>query len=119
MIGQVESEPLGTFDYDKWMPGGFPIQCRVQLFALEVEKLEKTYPESSQRRRKWFGKKGAVARVQEQEIKELIAGFSPILSAMGPKCLTERGLSDIRSLWFHRIASFEGDHNGLDRYRRH
>ena len=50
---------------------------------------------------------------------EVKAYCLPVDFSGTPKCLTERGLSDIRSLWFHRIASFEGDHNGLDRYRRH
>ena len=77
VIGRIESDPAGAFDYDKWMDGGFPIQCHVQVFAMEVERLEKTYPELDQRKRKWFGKKGAIARVQEPELKDLIAGFTP------------------------------------------
>ncbi len=75
-VGPIESKPLGTFDYDKWMPGGFPVECRVQVYAMQVERLEKTYPEVEERKRKWFGKKGAIARVQEPELQEIIASFS-------------------------------------------
>ena len=77
VVGRIEADPLGAFDYDKWMDGGFPIRCRVQVYAMEVARLEKSYPEAQQRKRKWFGMKGAIARVQEPELQKLIAGFSP------------------------------------------
>ena len=76
VVGRIQSKPLGTFDYEKWLGGGISISCRVQVFALEVDHLEKSYPEAHQRQRKWFGKKGASSRIQEKELRDLIANFA-------------------------------------------
>lgn len=76
VVGKIDSEPLGSFHYEKWLGEGASVSCHVQVFALEVDHLEKAYPEAHQRERKWFGRKGASNRIQETELRELIANFS-------------------------------------------
>lgn len=76
VVGQVGAQPIGTFQYEKSLGGGIWVPCRVKVFALEVRKLVKIYPEAHQRQRKWFGKKRASQKVQESELRELIAAFS-------------------------------------------
>ncbi len=77
VFGQIKDDPLGTYDYQKWMRGGLPVQCSVRVYALKVERLESGYPEIDQRHRQWFSQEEAVDFVNEPQLKALISEFDP------------------------------------------
>ena len=67
----------GLFTYDKVMDDGSLQPVVVSVFPLEVEKLCTDYPEKGQRKRKWFSPAEAASRVDEPELRDLLAGFDP------------------------------------------
>lgn len=73
--GEVEREPLGSFSYDKAMPEGLKLPCRVQVHALKVTALRSEYKEKDTRRLAWVGCREAASRVNEPELKALILNF--------------------------------------------
>ena len=79
--GEVAVEPLGFFLYDKVLhrdrkePPVLP--CRVAVFPLHVAELFGTYPEREQRKRKWFSPLAASRKVDEPDLRDLIARFAP------------------------------------------
>ena len=81
--GLVDEVPLGTFGYDKVLSRDRKtppvLACRVEVFALRVADLAATFPEREQRRRKWFAPQAAARKVDEPELRALIAGFAPDL----------------------------------------
>lgn len=77
VFGKIMEDPLGAYDYKKWMRGGLPVQCSVRVYALEVERLENGYPENDQRNRQWFSQEEAVELVSEPQLKALISDFNP------------------------------------------
>lgn len=73
--GRVEKEPVGFYLYDKVLKDDFAVGCRVQVHALQVEKLEEDYPEKDQRIHRWFDYETAATQVREPTLKELILRF--------------------------------------------
>lgn len=67
---------LGLYSYRKWMSKDLTLPVIVAVFAVKVQKLEKDFPEVGQRRRKWFSLKKAAAKVEEKDLRQLIATFS-------------------------------------------
>ena len=71
---------LGLYTYVKTPePGemGPGTPCAVAVFPVEVRRLERTFPEAGQRRRKWMSRRKAAARVAEPELARIIAAFNP------------------------------------------
>jgi 8-oxo-dGTP pyrophosphatase MutT (NUDIX family) len=69
--GRVVRKPIGTFHYVKREEGdAFPV--RVVVYALEVKREKKNWPERSERKRVWFDVEGAAIRVLEPELKAII-----------------------------------------------
>ncbi|MEX3008767.1 NUDIX hydrolase [Hoeflea sp. TYP-13] len=77
VAGWVHSDSIGTYEYRKWMHGGLPVQCTVQVYPLRVEHLEDKYPEKNQRQRRWFSQQEAASLVGEPELQQLIRSFCP------------------------------------------
>ena len=73
--GRVDKEPVGFYLYDKVLKDDFAVGCRVQVHALQVEKLEEDYPEKDQRIHRWFDYETAATQVREPTLKELILRF--------------------------------------------
>ncbi len=73
--GAVETEPLGSFGYDKLLKDGIQISCRVQVYALEVSELVKNFKEKGERSLEWVSCEDAAGRVREQELSDIILGF--------------------------------------------
>jgi 8-oxo-dGTP pyrophosphatase MutT (NUDIX family) len=69
--GTVDSEPLGTYEYRKW--GG---TCRVEVYAMRVNKTLDDWPEAETRSREWFSIEEAVERVAQNGLKSLIRCLS-------------------------------------------
>lgn len=73
--GLVEHEPVGSFSYEKAMPEGIKLACRVQVFAIEVIHVDENFKEKHCRRLEWVSPAEAVRRVAEPELKTLIHRF--------------------------------------------
>ena len=53
------------------------VHVAVRVFPLEVREMVRQYPETGQRRVKWFDPEAAARRVAEPELKALIRDFDP------------------------------------------
>lgn len=73
--GRVAHDPLGTFRYLKVLKRRAPRWCVVSVYALEVRVQHDDWHERGQRERTWIGRDEAVRRVDEPDLKALIAAF--------------------------------------------
>ncbi|MFC3073104.1 NUDIX hydrolase [Shinella pollutisoli] len=73
--GRTDPEAIGHYMYKKGIAQGMKIDCKVQVYALEVETLCKNFPEKSERQLEWVSCEEAARRVQEPGLKELILAF--------------------------------------------
>lgn len=73
--GVVGSQPLGTFRYLKVLKRRAPRWCVVALYGLEVRVEHPTWHEQGERERVWVSRDEAVRRVDEPDLKALIAAF--------------------------------------------
>lgn len=73
--GKADKEPLGHYHYNKALRTGLRIPVRVQVHALEVQDMVKSFPEKGSRRLEWVTPQEAALRVKEPELKSLIASF--------------------------------------------
>jgi phosphohistidine phosphatase len=71
--GRMASDPLGAYAYEKW--GG---TCRVEVYAMEVERELSSWPESF-REREWVRPERAAKRVREPKLKEMIADLAAMV----------------------------------------
>lgn len=75
--GVVTPRAIGAYPYRKRLFLGLWRRARVTVFPLRVEKLLETWPEASQRQRRWFVPDEAASVVQPSVLRDLILGFSP------------------------------------------
>ena len=73
--GEVSDIGLGQFRYDKVVRPSQFIPCEVQVFGLRVARLAERFPERKQRRRKWFNAETAARKVNEPQLRELLAAL--------------------------------------------
>jgi 8-oxo-dGTP pyrophosphatase MutT (NUDIX family) len=69
--GQICNEPFGTFNYTKIKNSGLPVQCRAQVFRLDVTETHDTYPEASKRTRRWVSLAEAARMVKTPGLARL------------------------------------------------
>ena len=75
--GVVAGVPLGTFRYLKVLKRRAPRWCVVALYGLEVTAVHRAWEEQAERERVWLSRDEAADRVDEPDLKALIAGFEP------------------------------------------
>jgi 8-oxo-dGTP pyrophosphatase MutT (NUDIX family) len=75
--GEIGEPSIGFYTYRKVLGPGRSVPCVVRVFPLEVRAMLREYPETGQRRQKWFAPEKAARRVVEPELAELIRGFEP------------------------------------------
>ncbi|MGE7370885.1 NUDIX hydrolase [Neorhizobium sp. NPDC001467] len=80
--GKVCKEPLGHFHYGKTLSSGIKVPVIVQVHALEVEDMLKSFPEKGSRRLEWVSCEEAARRVKEPELKMLITRFGDSMAAV-------------------------------------
>lgn len=83
IIGTISKQSLGQYRYRKTRGPKRGQKVDVMIFALEIEKLAKRYPEEGQRRRKWMSPKKAAKHIQNPELAEIVRGFAPKLPKKG------------------------------------
>jgi 8-oxo-dGTP pyrophosphatase MutT (NUDIX family) len=76
VVGRIAREPLGTYEYLK----NFAMKdevLRVNVYALEVDRQRKKWPEQGYRKRQWFRPTDAAKMVDEPALAALIRWFTP------------------------------------------
>ena len=75
LVGRIGKRAIGQYHYDKRLPDGSAVQCTVEVFALEVERQLRTWPERKERRTQWFAPAEAASAVDEPELRSLLKGL--------------------------------------------
>jgi 8-oxo-dGTP pyrophosphatase MutT (NUDIX family) len=73
--GLIAHDPIGTFRYAKILKSGAARWCVVSVYPLEVTVEHDEWQERAERERAWVSRDEAVRRVDEPDLKVLIAGF--------------------------------------------
>lgn len=73
--GLIAETPVGAFRYLKVLKRRAPRWCVVAVHALEVRIEHETWREQAERERAWVSREEAVRRVDEPDLKILIAAF--------------------------------------------
>ncbi len=82
--GDISPKSMGHYTYMKWLGRNRAIPCFVRVYPLRVRQMLKSYPETRQRRNKWFSPSKAAKKVAEPELAALIRGFDPAALASDP-----------------------------------
>lgn len=72
LVGRVGDQPVGCYHYDKRLPDGSAVPCAVEVFALEVQRQLRSWPEQRQRQTRWFRVPEAVEAVEEPELRAMM-----------------------------------------------
>ncbi|MEG3858422.1 NUDIX hydrolase [Microcoleus sp. herbarium12] len=70
LLGKVFPDLLGTYEYQK---SGYT--CQVEVFLLQVQTVLEKWPEASCRKRQWVSIPKAIKRVNEPELKLILANL--------------------------------------------
>ncbi|CUX82820.1 MAG: putative NTP pyrophosphohydrolase [Roseibaca calidilacus] len=73
--GPIAQTPLGAFSYTKIKSSGLPVQCRAQVFRLDVTHQSDDYPEAKKRVRRWVRPEKAAEMVQNAQLARLLASL--------------------------------------------
>ncbi|HSP25212.1 MAG TPA: NUDIX hydrolase [Saliniramus sp.] len=70
--GAISRESLGSFTYQKRLKTRKYVACEVDVYAMEVSKEAKRWPERDERERRWFEPEVAARHVTEPELADII-----------------------------------------------
>jgi 8-oxo-dGTP pyrophosphatase MutT (NUDIX family) len=76
IVGKVASDPIGSYSYQKRLKNGIVVPCEVHVFALKVERQQKTWREKGQRQAQWFPPNKAAEVVRERRLRSILRTFS-------------------------------------------
>ncbi|WP_366938903.1 NUDIX hydrolase [uncultured Paracoccus sp.] len=76
--GRMLDAELGRYHYDKEQDRGYSVPVEVRVFLMEVESLGTSFPESKQRKRRWFAPADAARMVAEPGLREILLALPPI-----------------------------------------
>jgi 8-oxo-dGTP pyrophosphatase MutT (NUDIX family) len=74
--GEIAPRSFGLFAYAKGLGQGRTQLCVVRVYPLEVREMLRKYPETGQRRSKWFPADKAARKVSEPELAALMRAFA-------------------------------------------
>ena len=77
--GKIKNICLGIFSYVKSRNVEDKLPCVVAVFPMKVKRLLRKFPESKERKRRWFSIKKAASIVSEPELAQIIRAFDPAL----------------------------------------
>jgi 8-oxo-dGTP pyrophosphatase MutT (NUDIX family) len=72
VVGRVRRDSLGSFSYEKRLPTGSIAVCTVHVFALEVKRQARKWPEQHEREFKWLSPGQAAKAVKEPMLGKII-----------------------------------------------
>lgn len=67
LVGTLRQEPIGSFVYEKWCGA-----CHVTVFVMDVTEMKQDWPERTIRQRIWTTPAGAVERLDDVGLVEII-----------------------------------------------
>ena len=100
--GEVSPRSIGIYTYQKVLGPKQSIPVVVRVFPLEAREMLRTYPETGQRRVKWFPPDKAAERVAEPDLAALIRGFDPDALDATPEAPPESATSLAETTRLHR-----------------
>jgi len=68
---RIDPDPVGTYTYNKRQSTGWGIPVETMVYSVAVDKLEDSFPEAHERRRRWVNAETAAELVNETELKTL------------------------------------------------
>jgi 8-oxo-dGTP pyrophosphatase MutT (NUDIX family) len=80
--GQVEPALLGNYRYKKW--GG---SCSVNVYACEVTRVHRAWPEMKLRKRRWFSTAKVLSMIGNPDLQEIVRLF---VSRLEKNCFSKR-----------------------------
>jgi 8-oxo-dGTP pyrophosphatase MutT (NUDIX family) len=72
VVGAVSKDSIGSFSYQKRLRTGVVVDCEVRVFALEVKRQRKAWPEQREREVRWLSARAAARTVQEPMLSAII-----------------------------------------------
>lgn len=75
--GEICERSVGHYVYPKRFRAGMSFPCLVRVYPLEARERVKIYPETGQRRVKWFSPAKAARKVREPELAQILRDFDP------------------------------------------
>lgn len=75
--GAISERSLGLYTYQKGLGPSRSMLCVVKVYPLEVREMLTKYPETGQRRARWFSREKAAKRIAEPELRAIIRAFDP------------------------------------------
>jgi 8-oxo-dGTP pyrophosphatase MutT (NUDIX family) len=72
VVGAVSKDPIGFFTYPKRLRKGVVVDCEVRVFALEVKRQRKLWPEQRERTVRWLSVRAASKAVREPMLRAII-----------------------------------------------
>ncbi len=75
--GKVTGHCVGIYSYVKPLTGQDELPCVVALYPVRVMRLERDFPERSQRKRKWVSLKKAAGLIDQPELRQILKDFDP------------------------------------------
>ena len=78
-MGRIADGSIGSYHYDKRLPDGSTMHCVVEVFALNVTRQMKSWPERDERTTRWFALQDAVKAVREPELRAIIRNLQNCL----------------------------------------
>jgi 8-oxo-dGTP pyrophosphatase MutT (NUDIX family) len=72
LAGAISRRALDSFTYQKRLKSRNYVDCKVDVFAMEVSKEAKRWPEKDERERRWFEPEIAARYVEEPELADII-----------------------------------------------
>jgi 8-oxo-dGTP pyrophosphatase MutT (NUDIX family) len=81
--GEVSSDAIGAYVYDKRLNNGLKVACKVHVFPVTVFDMSKRFPEKGSRTLEWVSFTEAAGRVAEPSLRTLILNYQTrLLSTM-------------------------------------
>lgn len=74
--GRIAHDEIGRYSYAKDQDRGFSVPVEVRVFLLRVSRAADTFPESRQRRRRWFDPEEAAQMVVEPGLQQILRGLA-------------------------------------------
>jgi 8-oxo-dGTP pyrophosphatase MutT (NUDIX family) len=72
VVGAVSKDSIGSFSYQKRLRKGGVVDCEVRVFALEVKRQRKVWPEQREREVRWLSANVAAKTVREPMLSTII-----------------------------------------------
>src|SRR5215471_418345 len=72
VVGAVGRRAVGSFAYEKRLKNGVVVICHVRVFALEVTRQSRQWPEKQERVVKWLSASQAAEKVSEPRLSQII-----------------------------------------------